>query len=400
MRGLLWLLTLFAAAVGLALAARVNDGYALVVFPPWRLEISLNLLIIGLIAAFLLLHLLLRLVSLTLGLPTRVSEFRERRNKEKAAATLQDALRHFFEGRYGQTLKRADEAYAAGYAPGLAALMAARAAHALREPAREQQWLSAAEKEPALKVAHLMLTAEMHLDARNFDEAVDALRRLQETSGRHIAAMRLELKAQQGRKDWEQVLRLARQLVKRDALAPEAAREIILKAHREAIRQRQDDAPALLAYLRTIPKAEGSPRLAATVARALIGLEAKTEALRVVESTLEDCDVDNWNPELVDIYGQVVIADEDGEEITGRIAQAEDWLKQRPRDAGLLLALGRLCVQQRLWGKAQNYLEASLSVEASRDGHLELARLMDQLERPGEAERHYRAAASPELYRR
>ena len=34
MRGLFWILALFAAAVGLALAARVNDGYVLVVFPP------------------------------------------------------------------------------------------------------------------------------------------------------------------------------------------------------------------------------------------------------------------------------------------------------------------------------------------------------------------------------
>ena len=43
MRGLLWLLTLFALAVGIALAARFNDGYLLLVLPPYRAEISLNL---------------------------------------------------------------------------------------------------------------------------------------------------------------------------------------------------------------------------------------------------------------------------------------------------------------------------------------------------------------------
>jgi len=101
----------------------------------------------------------------------------------------------------------------------------------------------------------------------------------------------------------------------------------------------------------------------------------------------------------VEIYGQVAVADADGGELTARIARAEGWLKQRPRDAGLLLALGRLCLQQKLWGKAQNYLEASLSVEESRDAHLELARLLDQLERPGEADRHYRQGSRPDLYR-
>lgn len=399
MKGLFWILGLFAAAVGLALAGRVNDGYVLVVFPPWRLEVSLNLLIIALVAAFLVLHLLLRLLSLTLGLPARVGEFRQRRSREKAAGALQDALRHFFEGRYGQSMKRAAESYDTGYLPGLSALLAARAAHALREGAKEAQWLKDAEGEPGLRVARLMLTAEMRLDSRDFDGALDALRELQETAGRHIAAMRLELKAQQGRKDWEQVLRLARQLQKRDALAPEQAREIILKAHRENIRLRQDDAPALLAYLRTIPGAEGSPRLAATVARALVGLEARSEALRVVENTLDDCSPEDWNAELVELYGQVTIAGEEPADLTARIARAEGWLKERPRDAGLLLALGRLCLQLKLWGKAQNYLEASLSLEESRDAHLELARLLDLLERPAEADRHYREGSRAELCR-
>ena len=58
----------------------------------------------------------------------------------------------------------------------------------------------------------------------------------------------------------------------------------------------------------------------------------------------------------------------------------------------LLLALGRMCVRQKLWGKAQSYLEASLAIRPSRAAHLELARLFDQLERPDDANRHYRAS--------
>jgi HemY protein len=46
-----------------------------------------------------------------------------------------------------------------------------------------------------------------------------------------------------------------------------------------------------------------------------------------------------------------------------------------------------------LWGKAQSYLEAALSVEVSREAHLELAALADELGRADEANRHYRAAA-------
>ena len=71
-------------------------------------------------------------------------------------------------------------------------------------------------------------------------------------------------------------------------------------------------------------------------------------------------------------------------------SQAEKWLAQRPNDENLLLALGRLCIGQRLWGKAQSYLEASLAVAPSTAAHLELARLFDSLGRQEEANRHFR----------
>ena len=46
-----------------------------------------------------------------------------------------------------------------------------------------------------------------------------------------------------------------------------------------------------------------------------------------------------------------------------------------------------------LWGKAQSYLEASLSVDPQVGAHLALAHLFETLERRDEAQRHYRAAA-------
>jgi HemY protein len=44
-------------------------------------------------------------------------------------------------------------------------------------------------------------------------------------------------------------------------------------------------------------------------------------------------------------------------------------------------------------GKAQGYLEASLSLAEQREARLELARLLEQTQRSGEALPHYRAAA-------
>ncbi|QEL64050.1 HemY protein [Oryzomicrobium terrae] len=389
MKGLFWILALFAAAVGAAMLLRADEGYALLVFPPWRIEVSLNFLIFALLFGFAVLYLLLRSIAVAAGLPGRVRAFRARRAARKSAATFQEALRLYLEGRYGQALRRAADAHEGGYADGLPALLAARAARAMREPEKEQEWVRRAREEGKdIEAACLMNEAESLLEARRFDDAVTALRRLYDKSGRHIAALRLELKAQQGRKDWDEVIRLARLLQKRNALVPELARETISLAHREALKRRAGDTRAILAYARQIPAAEMNPRTAYAVAEALRDQGAPTEALRTLETHLDK----EWSSHLVRLYGLI----DDGD-ATPRIAQAEKWLKAHSDDADLLLALGRLCQRKQLWGKAQSYLEASLSVAESRDAHLELARLFDQLERQDQANRHYRAAALPAL---
>ena len=42
MKGLLWVLTLFALAVGISLVADFNEGYVLLVYPPYRCPLSIS----------------------------------------------------------------------------------------------------------------------------------------------------------------------------------------------------------------------------------------------------------------------------------------------------------------------------------------------------------------------
>lgn len=389
MRLLFWFLAIFALAVAAALGAHLNEGYVLLVFPPWRMEVSFNLFIASLILFFALLYGVLRGFSLTFALPKRAREYRGRLRQEKAALLFQDAVRLLFEGRFGQALKKSTEAHRAGIAPGLSALVAARAAQRMRESEKQQGWLERARNDdPRSEAAALMLEAEMLNESRRFDAAVQVLKRLQEKHGRHLAALRLELRARQGSGDWNEVLRLARQLEKREALLPELAREIKLQAHLQNLPGHGGDVRQLVAYLREMPAHERYGRLTVEAVRRLMILEADAEARSLIENFLGRNGEDDWNGDLVTLYGRL-----GGGELTTRIAQAEAWLSQHPEDDHLLLALGRLCLKQRLWGKAQSYLEASLAVRESREAHLELAQLFDQLQRTEEADRHYRQGA-------
>ena len=127
MKLLLWLLTLFALAVGISLAAH-NQGYVLLVLPPYRAEISLNLAVVLFVGGFVVLYALVRGIALMLSLPQRVRDFRERRLRDKTAVEITEITRLIYEGRFGLALKKAVAVHATAQSSALAAMLAARSA--------------------------------------------------------------------------------------------------------------------------------------------------------------------------------------------------------------------------------------------------------------------------------
>lgn len=80
-----------------------------------------------------------------------------------------------------------------------------------------------------------------------------------------------------------------------------------------------------------------------------------------------------WDPELVRLFGLV-----EGRSLKRQMEFAEERLTRSPRDPALLLALGRLCKRNRLWGKARSYMEQSIEAGPDPAACRELAVLLDQ----------------------
>jgi HemY protein len=387
MRLLVWFLILAAVATALAVAGRYNDGYALLVLPPWRIEMSFNLLAILVISSCGVIYLLLHAVASVVRMPAVVAEFRARRGRARADGALRAAVLAWQEGRYSQAIKSADISFLANHAPGLAALIGLRAAHALRDDERIEEWAERLHfNEEGMRAVRLKTEAELALDSHDYDLARERVDQLLAEGGRHIAALRLSLRVRQGQGDWTEVLKLTRQLEKHKALTPEQAAPLRMRAHRENIAGLEGDAEQLARYWHAMPNEDKlDVRLALIAAQALGAADNCGQAAAIVEDFLDH----QWDSTLAAAYGQC-----QGGDVVARIAHAEKWLNSHPRDASLLLTLGRLCRQKQLWGKAQSYLEASLAVEASAQAHLELAGLLEnELEKSAAAERHYRQAA-------
>jgi HemY protein len=394
MKSLFWLLAVFAAAVALVLLGRIDAGYVLFVVPPYRVEASLLFFTVAALLAFLVLYALLRLLGHAVALPATVGAFRARRRRDRAHVALAAALQAYYEGRYARAEKHASVAFELGPTPGIAALLAARAAHQMRDFERRDRWLERAESGgPGLEAARLVSRAELALEDRDFTGAREALRQVDAGSGKHIATTRMLLRAERATGGWNEVLRLADQLAKHDAISPAVAEEYRVQATVELLGRSEEDTGAFERRWRSIPsRVQAQPRVAAAGARQATALGRAALARDIIEKALGA----EWSPQLVSLYGELpqqLDPAARAAEARARIERAERWLRDHERDPELLAALGRLCAHAELWGKAKSFLEASLSFEPTRTAHLELARLAERLGENEDAQRHYRRAA-------
>ncbi|MDR1854408.1 MAG: heme biosynthesis protein HemY [Azoarcus sp.] len=388
MRALIWVVVLFFLAVLASLLIGYNWGYVQFVLPldnEWfRVQMSLKPFVALTVVAFIVVYLLVQLLRGAVSLPEVVGQWRERRRRQRADKSLREALLTFHEGRYAQSLKFAEKAYAASDHPVTAVLLAARAAHALHDDERYRRWIErlTEEGEPA-RVARLMTEAELAIRSHDFDEAEQKLAALGQ-DGRHIAALRLSLRVAAALKHWDDVLKLTRQLRKHKALTDEQARPLLCRANVERLRAQVDDGEALAEAWNAIPAVEREDPELVTQAVPLFAHSGKG---LVIRRTLERLLDHEWDSHLASLYGAC-----GGEEQTC-LKRAEDWLKAHPRDPGLLFALGRLCFATQLWGKAESYYTASLNLKPSTETHLALARLYERVNRSDDAQKQYRAAA-------
>ena len=382
MRVLLWVSGLFAVAVGLVIAARYNNGYVLLVLPPWRAEVSLNLTIVLALSVFFIVYALLRAIIATAAMPSRVRASRKRHAENRARSVFNEALVNFFEGRFGRAEKAASAALKAGESPALSAMLAARAAHGMRAYATRDKYLAkSASADPDEDAMRFMAQAEMLLDERRYYDALDVLKRLPQ---KHTGALRLELRAQQMAMNWERVLALIPQLEKRGVFERPVVAQLRRQAVIESLKRKAVDDKSLQEYWdRLASEDRYDPRIAATAAQSFIALGGCGQAHKIVEEGLAR----QWDPALLANYSECL-----GTDVRQQLERAEKWLAQHPRDAVLLLTLGRLCAHQGLWGKARSYLEASLSIESTHSAHLDLGRLLEREGKPVEAAAAYQKA--------
>ena len=445
MRIALWFLALFGVAVAIALFAGNNQSTVTLYWPPWRVDLSLNLVLLLLFALFMLVHGALRALAALFDLPQQALRWRTQQRERAMHVAVLGALSNLLAGRFLRARKSAQLALAqeqtlsaSGHAPAnsaqvrsLSHLLAAESAQALQDRASRDHHLqlALAVSSPAsggssggTQEGALLRAARWALYENDSDAALAALAQLPQGAGRRTAALRLKLKATRRGGQTQAALETARLLAKHRAFSISAGQSIVRGLALEAIGQAHDSAQLRRAWDALEPAERAMPELAIHAARRLMDFvdpsaqartqqEADLTAPPLVARPASDPNADmarNWLLPVFNSFDtlsdglrvQLALALEAGFDSLDAtwLARLEVAQQKNPREAVLLYLAGMACQQRQLWGKAQQLLSQASTLLTDpglqRSAWRALARLAEQRGDTVAAQRAYQRAAS------
>lgn len=423
MRAILWFLALFAVAAAVALFAGDNQGTVTLFWSPWRIDLSVNLVLILLVATFVAGHLTLRALAALLGLPGKARDWRMQQRERAMHGVLLDALSHQMAGRFGRSRRAAQAALTherallamgakvphTGQLRALAHVLAAESAHALQDGAARDQHLRLALEQAGerpggsqeiLEGVQLQ-AARWALHDRDPQAAFDRLEELPQGAARRTLALRLRLKAARQTRRTAQAIETARLLAKHRAFSPDAARSIMRGLALECINSAHDVAQLQRAWDGLDAAERAMPDVAIHAAQRLVSLggdgpKALEWLLPVWELSLTDRHSLGDHQRVRLVQALEAAAQRDTLDASW-LARFEAAQQGNPRDPNLQYLAGMACMRRQLWGKAQQLLsQAALSLQDAglhRNACRALAELAEQRDDPEAAAAAWKRAA-------
>jgi HemY protein len=360
-RALFWLLALASIAVALALLGKVTEGYAIFVVSGHRIDMSFNAFVILLLIGYAALFVLWKSIALLASLPERVRMHREGKARQEARSRFYGGITAYLEGHYAEALAASKAAMSQEETRALAILIAAKSAHAQGLASERDALLADARQiDSGSELSRLLVAADLMLKEGRFVDAQRALSEALKQDRDNGRAWLLRHECARGQKQWGEALAALNEMQRLKTVSDDRIAELRQEALIKQIGTLPTAAEVLEAWRSEKPADRLRGRFALAVADALIGMEGVASAREVLEAVL----VDGWNEGAAARWGDAA-PDRPSDVTVKMIERAERWLLDHPRDGGLLLSLGKLCLKQGLPGKARGYLEASLSVSTS-----------------------------------
>lgn len=385
MRALVWIIILFAAAVGIALLVQNFSGTVHFVLAETIYSINLYAFIVGLLIIWFLWHIIWGIVQHTVGIPHFLRRFSRKRSLNQAEHLLNETGMAFFEGRYQKAQQLAEKLlnnkHAADKLP-LALIFAAYSADETGNIDARDHFLAKMEKLPQYNAlpTHLLLgnSALLQHDLPTAQEHIQAALAINS----HLTqALKLNLAYALETEDGKTILKLTDLLYKNGALSNKEAKQHRLFAYRQYL-MASKDAKSIKRCLKAIPEAI-KEELVVDIARQYQKLSLFSDVVKWIKKYYPQ----QYNVDLLPVLHETFALL--SERMQNKVLNsAEGWLNNHPKDASLLLTLGEMSAQKALWAKAKGYFEESLALEQNVSAHLNLAKVLTEMQEDDEAKEH------------
>lgn len=380
MKWLVSILLVLASAVGFGLLAYDDPGFVIIGRGVWTLETSLSVFFALLVLCFALLYFLLRALTIAWYLPERWQSRYNSKMRGRAQMALQQGFCELLEGDW----KRAEKSFLQSQPQYLHYLSAAYAAQQRQAIEQRDKFLQKAQDyaPPQYRLAVNLAQAKLQLMQQQFSLALMTLKPVQEKYPKHPQVLQLLATAYEAQQAWQALLTLLPELRKRKAVSDEALTQLEWQALQGTLQQAAEEGLAAVKKVwERLPKAlRLQPMMAKRYAQHLLDLDAAEPAEVLLRETLKQ----HWDKDLVRLYAQVEVNP------AQQLSRAESWLPQHEKDPDLLLTLGQLSMRNELWGKAQQYLEASLGQAPRAETYKTLGDLLKQMGELEQAAAQYR----------
>lgn len=347
-----------------------DPGYVLLAHGRHTIETSLLVGLLAMVLFFLFLYWLWRFLRWALD-PLR--------GQRKANSRTIRGLIAFAEGDWHNAEKLMAKGAAGNDIALINYLTAAQAAHEQGEEDRRDDYLRLAHQTAkGIDIAVGLTKARLQFQSEQWEECLATLMVLKKNaktpSYPYVIKMLSQVYVQV--QDWDSLLELLPELKKRKVVSADELHDLERRSYEGKLKQAQrgsgEDRLRNLqqVWQKTPRKLHHELALIQAYSEALINLNAGEEAEKILTDALRK----NWDDNLARLYGIVKGAD-----LAKQLLWAENWLKERPNNAMLLLTLGRLSLQLQQWEQARSYFEASIRSRRSAEAHGELGRLLSHL---------------------
>ncbi len=374
MKRLIFYFLILIASIWLGIKIYQNPGYMLIYYQQWAVETTMWFLILVLMLVFFILSILFYLIKGIVRFPAHINAWWQVHSTHKAIRLLNKGYVNFLKGNYRLAEKKLTKSAKNKNLAFVNYMMAAKIAQIQKISTKKRDHYLALAKQQNKKESYLAETrhAKFLLEDKQVESALTKVIKLKAERPKDPQIIKLQALCYIELGEWQHLQKILTELKKFNVFDRNAFLEIERETYLHALSDRLfGDFSEIQRIWNGVPAyLKKDVNILIAYAVHLVRWNREQEAEGLVRKALKK----NDNARLMEYYATLGASNP-----VKQVALGEKYLKNHQEDAVSLRAMGLLCMRNRLWGQAKDYLEKSLNLAACPKAYSALGLVHEKL---------------------